>query len=125
MSLTVREPGELVSAMDRIHDRWFDVDSITYDSSARLIRIPFWSQPTSKAPWDRVKGQLVPFDDLMVIHDAEAPTIEDSEHIGIYMFNDVVVRGNRLIIRAEPNLRISSAVGNLHITLGEDGQLQG
>ena len=71
---------------------------------------------------DRVTGQLQPFDDLLVIHDADAPTIEDSEHIGIYMFNDIVVRGDRLTIRAEPNLRISGAIGNLHMTLGVDGE---
>jgi len=28
MTMTIREPERLVLAIDRIHDRWFDVDGI-------------------------------------------------------------------------------------------------
>lgn len=118
--LTIRAPDRLVFAVDRIHDRWFDVDRIKYDSGARRVSIPFWSRPTRRPPRNQVTGQPEPFDDLLVVHDADRPTIEDREQIGTYTFNDIVVLGDELRIRADPNLRISCAVGSLHITVGED-----
>lgn len=120
MLLTIREPDKLVIAIDRIHDRWFDVDGVTYDSGARTVRIPFWSRPTRRAPMPPVTGQPEPFDDLLVVHDVDRLRIEDREQIGTYTFNDIVVRGNDLLIRADPYLRISCEVVSLHITVGAD-----
>jgi len=120
MLLTIRAPDRLVLAVDRIHDRWFDVDAITYDSSARTVSIPFWSRPTRRPPIDQVTGQHEPFDDLLVVHDADEPRINDPEEIGTYTFNDIVVRGNQILIRADPNVRISCDTGSLHITVGEN-----
>ncbi len=57
MTMTIREPEKLGLAIDRIHDRWFDVDAITYDPGTRIARIPFWSRPTSKAPLNRAMGE--------------------------------------------------------------------
>lgn len=118
--LTIRGLDKLGLAVDRIHDRWFDVEAIAYAPDVRQLRIPFWSRPTRRPPIDRVSGLPQPFDDLLVIHDANEPAIEDREHIGIYGFNDIVVNTDRLTIRAEPNLKISCAIRSLHITLGDD-----
>jgi hypothetical protein len=119
--LTIRAQDRLGLALDRIHDRWFDVEAITYDSGARSVSIPFWSQPTQRPPINLVTGQREPFDDLLVVRDTDDPTIEDREQIGTYTFNDILVRGNQLLVRAEPNLRIICAIASFHITLGEDG----
>jgi hypothetical protein len=117
--LTIRTPDRLVLAVDRIHDRWFDVGRIKYDPTTRTVSIPFWSEPTSRPPLDA--GRQPPqFDDLLVVHDSDEPRIEDREQIGIYGFNDIKLRGRQMLIRAEPNLRISCAVGSLHVTLGEE-----
>jgi len=118
--LTIRALDELVAAVDRIHDRWFDVEAITYDSSARAVRIPFWSQPTRRPPINRATGKAEPFDDLLVVHDADESRVQDREQIGTYTFNDILVRSGQLEIRADPNLRILCTIGHLHITVGDD-----
>ncbi len=118
--LTIEARDRLVLAIDRIHDRWFDVDRIKYDSGDRMVSIPFWSRPTRRRPGNQVTGQQEPFDDLLVVHDADRPRIEDREEIGTYTFNDIQVLGDELRIRADPNLRITCAIGSLHITVGED-----
>lgn len=41
ISLTIREPDELVLAIERIHDRWCDVDAMTYDPAPRALRDSF------------------------------------------------------------------------------------
>jgi hypothetical protein len=120
MLLTIRELDKLSMVIDRIHDRWFDVDEVTYDSGARTVRIPFWSRPTQRAPMPPGPGQPEPFDDLLVVHDVDRLRIEDREQIGTYTFNDIVVRGIDLLIRADPHLRINCEVGSLHITVGAD-----
>jgi hypothetical protein len=117
----IREPDRLVLAIDRIHDHYFDVAAITYHPMTREVRIPFWSQETTRPPMNELGGHTAPLDDLLVVHDADEPTIEDAEQIGAYTFNDLLLRGNNLIIRADPNLRITCAIANLHITLGEEG----
>jgi hypothetical protein len=125
MSLTIREPDRLVLAIDRIHDHYFDVAAITYHPTTRAVRIPFWSQETARPPMNELGEHTAPLDDLLVVHEANEPTIEDAEQIGAYTFNDILLRGNNLIIRADPNLRITCAIGSLHITLGEEGHQVG
>ncbi|HEY1421779.1 MAG TPA: hypothetical protein VGG90_13855 [Candidatus Dormibacteraeota bacterium] len=120
MSLTIREPQRLVLAIDRIHDRWFDVDAITYDPNARVVRIPYWNKTTSKAPLNPATGDSQSFDSLLSIHDTDKPRVEDKERIGTYAFNVIAYSNGRLVITAEPNLRISCSVRSLHIEFGPD-----
>jgi len=120
MTMTIREPEKLGLAIDRIHDRWFDVDAITYDPGARIARIPFWNRPTSKAPLNRAMGETQSCDSLLAIHDAGEPSVEDKEHIGTYAFNVIAYSNGQVVITAEPNLRISCSVRGLHIEFGPD-----
>ena len=120
MTPTIREPAKLDLAIDRIHDRWFDVDTITYDPGTRVLKIPFWNRPTSKAPLNRATGELRPFDSLLMIYDADEPTVEDREHIGTYTFNVIGYSNGQIVITAEPNLRISCGVRSLHVEFGPD-----
>jgi hypothetical protein len=115
MTLTVRELDRLSLVIDRIHDRWFDLDAIIHDPSTREVRIPFRSETTSKPPINRRTGEPEPSDQLLVIHEADEPAVEDQEHIGTYSFNDIRFSNQQVVIRAEPNLRIKCTVKQLHI----------
>ncbi len=115
MTLTVRELDRLSLAIDRIHDRWFDLDATIHDPATREVRIPFWSEPTRKPPINRKTGEPEPFDQLLVIHDADELAVADQEHIGTYSFNDIRFSNQQVVIRAEPNLRIKCAVKHLYI----------
>jgi len=120
MTMTIREPERLALANDRIHDRWFDVDAITYDSGMHEVRIPFWIRPTSKSPLNRAIGEPQPFDGLLSIHDADELRVEDREHIGTYAFNVIAYSNRQLVITAEPNLRITCRVRGLHLEFAPD-----
>jgi hypothetical protein len=120
MNLTIREPEELLYLIDGIHDRWFDVTAIAYDPDSRVIRIPFWSQQGRRYPRNRATGEPLPFDSLLAIHDADEPAVEDREHIEIYSFNDVAVSDRQVVVRADPNVRITCEVGDLHIAVSSD-----
>jgi hypothetical protein len=115
MTLTVREVDRLTLAIDRVHDRWFDLDAIIHDPATREVRIPFWSETKWKPPINRKTGEPEPFDQLLVIHDADESAVEDQEHIGTYSFNDIRFSNQQVVIRAEPNLRIKCAVKHLYI----------
>lgn len=118
--MTIREPDGLVLAIDRIHDRWFDVDAITYDAGTRILKIPFWNRPTSRPPTNRVTGQPESPDGLLMVHGADKPTIADQEHVGTYSFDRVAYANREIVVTAEPNLRISCGVSSLHIEFGPD-----
>ena len=120
MTLTIREPERLVLAIDRIHDRWFDIDAITYDPGTRVVKIPYWHRPTRKAPLNRATGEQQSFDSLLAIHDAGKPRVEDREHIGTYAFKLIAYSHRQVVITAEPNLRISCSVNSLHIEFDPD-----
>lgn len=120
MTMTIREPERLVLAIDRIHDRWFDVAAMTYDPGTRVVRIPYWNKPTSKAPVNRATGEPQSFDGLLAIHDANEPRVEDKERIGTYALNLIAYSNRQLVITAEPNLRISCSVSSLQIEFGPD-----
>ena len=114
VSLTIREPERLVLAIDRIHDRWFDVEAITYERGHRVVKIPFWSRPANKPPMNATA------DSVLLVHDADEPAIADKEHIGTYTFDRVAYSNRQVVITAEPNLRISCDVGSLEIEFGPD-----
>lgn len=118
--MTIREPDRLVLAIDRIHDRWFDVDAITYDPSTRVLEIPFWNRPMGRPPKNMVTGEPEPFDSLLAIHDTDEARVEDKERIGTYTFNVIAYSRGQLVITAEPNLRISCSVRSLHVEFGPD-----
>ena len=118
--MTIREPERLVLVNDRIHDRWFDVEAITYDPVSRVVRIPFWNTSTSKSPVNRTTGKPQPFDSLLAIHDADELTVEDKEHIGTYTFNVIAYSNRQVVITADPNVRIGCSVSSLHIDFGPD-----
>jgi hypothetical protein len=120
MIMTIHEPERLALAIDRIHDRWFDVDAITYDPGTRVVKIPFWNKPTSKPPLSPVTGEPESFDSFLTIYDADEPRVEDKEHIGTYAFNVISYLNRRLVITAEPKLRITCGVRNLHLEFGPD-----
>jgi hypothetical protein len=120
MTLTIRASDGLSLLIDAIHDRWFDVSAIEYDQGTRVITIPFWSRPTERYPRNRTTGQPEPFDNLMAIHDADAPVVEDRERIDIYSFNDVRFLNQQVVIRADPKVRITCAVTQIHIEVGLD-----
>src|SRR6266851_4374010 len=120
MTTSIREPERLVLAIDRIHDRWFDVDAIAYDPATRVVKIPFWSKPTSRPPVNSVTGEPKPFESLLLVHDADEPKIEDKERIGTYSFDVIGYSNREIVITAEPNLRISCSVRSLHIEFGSD-----
>jgi len=120
MTMTIRQPEGLVLAIDRIHDRWFDVDAIAYDPGTRVVKIPFWSKPTSRPPVNSVTGEPTPFESLLLVQDADEPKIEDREHIGTYSFDIIGYSNREIVITAEPNLRISCSVRSLHIEFGSD-----
>jgi len=120
MTLTIREPEKLALAIDRIHDRWFDVDAMTYDPVTRVLRIPFWNRATSKPPVNPATREPQPFDDLLEIYDAGEPTVEDKEHIGTYTFNVIAYSNRQVVINADPNVRIGCSVSSLHIEFGPD-----
>jgi len=120
MTMTIRKPEGLSLAIDRIHDRWFDVDAITYDSGTRVVRIPFWIGPTTKSPLNRATGEAPSFDGLLAIHDADEPRVEDREHIGTYGFNEISYSNRQLVITAEPNLRITCRVRHLRLDFAPD-----
>jgi hypothetical protein len=120
VTMTIREPEKLVVAIDRIHDRWFDVDAITYDPVSRVVKIPFWNRTTSKSPVNRAPGEPQPFDSLLAIHEADEPTVDDKEHIGTYTFNVIAYSDRQVVITADPNVRIGCSVSSLHIEFGPD-----
>src|SRR5260370_11975621 len=115
MTLTIRESEEQALEIDRIQDRWFDVDAMTYDPVTRVLRIPFWNRPTSKPPVNPATREPQPFDDLLEIYDAGEPTVEDKEHIGTYTFNVIAYSNRQVVINADPNVRIGCSVSSLHI----------
>jgi hypothetical protein len=110
--------AELEAVRSAIHDRWFDLDRITFDIDARVLMIPFWGEPTMRYPRDAA-GQPKPFDRRMMIQPVERYNVEDRERIGIYSFNTIAHSGGTLMLRADPHVTITAEGQDLSIVLDE------
>ena len=98
----VQSARELASIIDRLHDRWFDLDDIRFDKPSATVTIPF-SQ-------DRVQ---------LVIHDANDLRVDDSENIGTYDFNTITYEPEyrRLSVLTGVPLKLEIEVDTLLVSL--------
>ncbi|MDQ2959956.1 MAG: hypothetical protein M3R48_02765 [Candidatus Dormibacteraeota bacterium] len=97
------EPEAILFAL---HDRWFDVDAITFDTETRSVTIPFWGKPTRRFPRD-AEGRPKPFDHEMRIRGVSNYRVDDRERVGIYSFNKVEPGDKTLTITADPHMTIT------------------
>ena len=97
---------ELERVISATHDRWFDLEAITFDRDAKSLTIPFWGAPTMRYPRDE-SGNPKPCDRQLTIAGATSYRVADRELIGIYSFNTMEQVGEVLTIKADPYVTIT------------------
>ena len=87
MRLSRENWDDLPRVLDEIHDKYFDVDKVRYDKKTHIFRLPF-----SAAKWG-------PYDRFLDVSDVNKCFIEDTEQIGVYCLNTLVLESNASTIR--------------------------
>lgn len=96
-SWVVEDIRDLDSVTDLIHDRWFDLDSLTLDSSTSVLEIKFEKEhPEQKMTKRRfliVKLASIPVTEaLLRIHFVKSYHVTDDAKVGRYDFNRLSYR---------------------------------
>ena len=111
----VTSTSDLEELVDAVHDRWFDVDAVSLDAAKRELTIPYWKADLSRVPKSRDTGLLLDFDSQLVIQGVDSYTVQDSEQIGCYGFNEIHFNGRQITITGEPYLTLTVPVDGLDI----------
>jgi hypothetical protein len=116
-TLVIEDAADLPAALDQLHDRWFDLDAVVFDSARKHVTIPYWSNTGWRYPRDRQTGLPKPFDRrLEVLHVLDF-VVADTERIGVYSFSDMAFADGTITIRADPKLTIQIRVERLEVRL--------
>ena len=119
MSLRVESIDELPLVTEHLHDRWFDINAVAYDHDQKTLTVPYWSNPSWRYPRDPATRAPLPFDQRLVIHEVSRYSVDDSEDIGIYSFNDIKYADGVLTLRADPHLSMKIIVERVSIVLDD------
>jgi hypothetical protein len=99
--VTINDPAQIPTVLDYIHDCWFDVEEIVFQRDTSVFSIRFKREMSDMS---RIveKGLLskklcVPLVECFLkIHHASNYRVNDTEHVGLYDFNE---------LEYDPNLR--------------------
>jgi hypothetical protein len=81
--ISATESGELDAINDRIHDRWFEVNEVTFDKNRGTLSIPFVENGSSASPSaSRAIGKS-----RLEVGNVKQYTLRESEGVGRYDFN--------------------------------------
>jgi hypothetical protein len=106
-----------LAGFDQLHDHWFDLDAVVFDTARMQVTIPYWSNTGRRYPRDRKTGLPNPFDRRMEVLHVLDYVVADTERIGVYSFSDVTFADGAITIRADPKLTIHIRVERLEIRL--------
>jgi len=118
-STVFKDPGQLSSITDHIHDRWFEKEAIIFDKGKSVLTIPFFERTSSGWPFKKKKA--VRPAGVLKIHNVATHTIRDTEEVGMYDFNELVYdrKSNRLSITTGVPIEIEITITAFEITIEE------
>jgi hypothetical protein len=119
--------------LDIIHDRWFDADSISFLSKERTLIIPFKEETrqleVKKEKWlFFLNRKVIPIVQWFLnIHGVIEYSINDTEKVGEYGFNEIHYDLKKQLLRITTNIPIDIAVkvDGFKITLEETDKIVG
>jgi hypothetical protein len=123
--INVKKPGDIRAANDIIHDSFFDVDDITFNSQTSVLSFKFRRPIPSKrlALTDFVySSRTKPAHEYMlIIRNVESYSIRDTEKVGTYDFDvlEFDPSTRRISIRTNIPIGISIVVRDLDIWVEE------
>jgi hypothetical protein len=120
MSITVfKDPAQLSSIIDRIHDRWFEKEEITFDKEKCVLTIPFFERASSL--WPFKKKEAARSVGLLKIHCVASYAIRDTEEVGTYDFNELIYapEAKRLSITTGVPIGIEITITDFEIAVEE------
>lgn len=91
--------GNLYELTNIVHDKWFMVNEIKYDTYIHLLELPFYDNNPYKQK-DSPRG-------ILIFKGVRDVLLIDNEQIGSYDFNKVVYDPKKAMIRLKTNLPLT------------------
>lgn len=116
-----RDPDQLSSAIDCIHDRWFDRDKIAFDRDKSVLAIPFFERSSPIREFWSLRRAPTQTTGVLRIHNVVTYTIKDPKKVGIYDFNELIYdpERKRLSITTGVPIEIEVTVSSFELDIEE------
>lgn len=123
--INVKKPEDIRAANDIIHDCYFDVDDVAFDSQAAILSFKFRRPIPSKglALRDFVSSSRTkparPY--MLIIRNVQSYSIQDTEKVGAYDFDvlEFDPSTHRISVRTNIPIAITIVVRDLDIWIEE------
>jgi hypothetical protein len=88
----------IVHVVDQLHDWWLDIDAIEWDRAECHVRIPFCR--------DKIKLASHSYDAWVTVAGVRSLQVRDTEKVGYYDLNRILVERGKLAFECGVPLRI-------------------
>lgn len=123
---------EIASIVNVVHDQNLCVDSFRYDEDKcllqfRVFHVSLDERVTIKRMFPFKKSRFSVYQSFLRFHDVEEVSIDDLQKIGRYYINVIEYNKDekKIVITAEPDLRVRLKVKRLRITYEITDELAG
>ena len=131
-SISIKDPNQIPSICDLIHDSWFEVSDIEFDSNTSVLYIEFERQLKDKSTvvekkWFVEKIEVPLVQCFLNIHHVESYKIDDTERVGKYDFTTLEYNSDLRcisIITGTP-IGIEIRVRDFEVSVVETGKSKG
>ncbi|HAM36057.1 MAG TPA: hypothetical protein DCP85_09060 [Elusimicrobia bacterium] len=82
MEIVITDPGELPKILDKVHDKWFDLDKLKTVMARGIVNIPVARKQGDLSENSGHKA-------LLSIHNVTKLEIDDPERVGFYDINEI------------------------------------
>ena len=92
--IKIRDPSDLIKAVDIIHDCWFDKEDVSFNEESSILSIKFEKENLEKKEVVRKilffkKNRIPTIECYLNIHHVKSYDILDTENVGKYDFNEL------------------------------------
>lgn len=130
MKQTIARKADISIITDLIHDRFFDLGKVEFDGPKEVITIPFEEEKKELSVtlknyilFRKVAIPLVRH--YLRIYNVKNVIINDTEKIGSYDFNELVINGSKLAIKTGIPLEFEAEISDLQIEIEQTEEIIG
>ena len=131
-SISIKDPNQMPSICDVIHDSWFEVSDIEFDSNTSVLCIEFERERKDKSTvvekkWFVEKIEVPLVQCFLNIHHVESYKIDDPERVGKYDFTTLEYNSDLRcisVITGTP-IGIEIKVRDFEVSVVETGKSKG
>lgn len=117
-AMEIRNPEELSALLDVLHDRFYDLGSVSYDPTTRILTLQ-----TSVVDEEPRDGRHNVYKAFLRILECDSYRVSDSAEVGEGDFKQIAFGNGVVVISGSLPVKLSAVVAQMHLRLERTSEI--